>query len=176
MNDMNKLNFKRGLTRRAMTEGFTLIELLIVVAIIALLAGVVLASLNNARLKGGDAGVKSNLHTLTNQAEIFFSNNGNSYLPAGGTAIGITTPCPAYDSSGNGSNMFSNNKVLADALAQALSSGSGSSCYNSSAVWAAAVGLKTNAGASWCVDSSGASKQVASAPASAINAGTFLCN
>ena len=73
--------------------------------------------------------------------------------------------------------MLSKDKVIADSIAQAVSNGgNGSSCYNSSSAWAVAVGLKSSPSLSWCIDNSGASKQVSSAPASAINATTFLCN
>ncbi len=162
-------------TKKIYKQGFTLLELLIVVGIIALMAAVVFAALNNARSKGGDAGVKSNLHSIANAAELFFVNNSNSYLPAGGSTFTIAT-CPAYSASGT--NMLSKDKTAATSIAQAISNGgnNGSSCYNSATAWAVAVGLKTNASASWCVDSSGVSRQVASVPSSAINSSTFLCN
>ena len=162
----NKKIFKRG---------FTLIELLVVVAIIGLLATVVVAALNNARNKGGDAGVQTNLRSVSNGAELFFVNNTNSYLPSGGSTFTIAT-CPAYNVAGT--NMLSRDKNISGAIAQAVSNGgnNGSSCYNSANAWAVAVGLKTSATTSWCVDSTGAARQVASAPGSAINASTFICN
>ncbi|MSU74648.1 type II secretion system protein, partial [Candidatus Kaiserbacteria bacterium] len=65
-----KFNLKRG---------FTLIELLVVIAIIGVLSAVVLASLNSARSKGNDAGVKANLATVGTQAALYLSDNANSY-------------------------------------------------------------------------------------------------
>lgn len=155
-------------------RGFTLLELLVVVGLIAILSAVVIVALNTARGKGGDAGVKSNLHTVKNQAELFLSNNSNSYLPSGGSTFAVAT-CPAYD--GSGTNMLSRDSVIASSIAQAVSNGgNGSSCYNSATAWAVAVGLKSSSTASWCIDNTGSSKQVASAPASAINGVTFACN
>lgn len=154
-------------------RGFTLIELLIVVAIIAILATVVLAALNNARIRGGDAGVKSNLRTIPTQAELFFTNNGNSYQSsAGGGTVGV---CPSYLASSIW--MINRDKVIADAIAKATTDGgNGNYCYNTSDAWAVAVGLKTSGTTSWCVDSTGVSKQVNIAPSGAINISTGACN
>jgi prepilin-type N-terminal cleavage/methylation domain-containing protein len=57
-------------------KGFTLIELLVVIAIIGILSSVVLASLNSARGKGGDAAVKSNLSGIRAQAELMYNDMG----------------------------------------------------------------------------------------------------
>jgi|SRR3989338_10966868 len=154
-------------------KGFTLIELLVVVAIIGLLASVVLSSLNSSRIKSADTSVKENLHTVANEAEIFYLGNSNSYLPAGGSVFAIAT-CPAYNASGT--NMLSKNFNIVAAIAEAVSrGGNGSSCYNSGSVYAVAVGLKSSSSSSWCVDSIGSAKVVAFAPASAIDPVFFSC-
>lgn len=154
-------------------KGFTLIELLVVVAIIGLLASVTMGYLGSARKKGDDTAVKSNLATMRSVSEIFYLDNGNSYLPAGvGVPFGPDT-CPTYNASGT--NMLSRNKVIADAIAEAVKRGNGSSCYNGDIVWAVAVGLKVTPNTSWCVDVTGAAKVVSSAPEGAIN-GTNTCN
>ncbi|MCX6751293.1 MAG: type II secretion system protein [Candidatus Nomurabacteria bacterium] len=160
--------------QKKISGGFTLLELMIVVAIIAILSSVILVALGDSRNKGVDASVKSNLDTIRSESELFYSNNDNSFLPAGGSTFGIAT-CPVYNASGT--NMLSKDKTIADALAEAVKRGTnGSSCYNSNLNWAMAVGLKTDANTSWCVDSGGNSKQVSLAPANAINGTTFVCN
>ncbi len=155
-------------------KGFTLLELLVVVAIIAIIVSVTLVSLNDSRNKGADAAVKSNLSTIRGQSELFYSNNDNKFLPPGGSTFDIAS-CPGYDPSGT--NMFSSDKTISNAITEAVRRGAnGSSCYNSALYWAIAVGLKSNPNRSWCIDSGGDSKEVASAPATAINDATFSCN
>lgn len=157
-----KINFPKN-----MKSGFTLIELLVVVAIISILTAVVLVSLSSARGKGADASVKTNLNTIRGVSELFYNNNSSSFLPSGGSPVAIGI-CPTY--SPVATNMLAKDKAIADAIADAVNrGGNGSSCYNSGIAWAVAVGLKTSATASWCVDSSGASRRVAFAPGSAIN-------
>ena len=56
-------------------KGFTLLELLVVVVIIGILAAITMAIMSDARKKGGDAGVKSNLMSARSQAEVFFNIN-----------------------------------------------------------------------------------------------------
>ena len=62
-------------------KGFTLIELLVVIAIIGILASVVLASLNSARLKSRDARRIADIKQIQLALELFF-DVGSSY-PAG---------------------------------------------------------------------------------------------
>jgi prepilin-type N-terminal cleavage/methylation domain-containing protein len=57
-------------------EGFTLIELLVVIAIIGILASIVLVSLNDARNKGYDTEVKSEIAQIKNAMEICYDDNG----------------------------------------------------------------------------------------------------
>lgn len=155
-------------------RGFTLLELLVVVAVIGIMASVVLMLTSTARNRGGDAGVKANLQTVRSQSGVFYTNNNLSYLPSGGSTFPIAS-CPLYNATGT--NMLARDKNIADSIAEATRRGSNvNSCYNSSSEWAVAVGLKTNANLSWCVDSAGVSRQVNFPPATAINGTTFVCN
>jgi general secretion pathway protein G len=73
-------------------KGFTLIELLVVISIIALLASIVLASLNSARVKSRDVRRISNIKQLQLALELYFDANGS--YPAGGIAAltGVLNP------------------------------------------------------------------------------------
>jgi len=132
-------------------KGFTLLELLVVVAIIGVLSAVVLASLNNARSKGSDAAVKSNLDGVRNQAAIYYDNNG-SY----GTLV-VANACTGANAAGS---VFVLDQVIANQIKSANAAGAGlQSCSNSASAYAISVQLKSSSTAAWCVDGNGKSKQ-----------------
>ena len=82
-------------------KGFTLIELLVVIAIIGILSSVVLASLNTARNKGSDAAVKANLANSRAQAELYYDEEGNTYVGLCTASTGILA---ALDAAGDASS------------------------------------------------------------------------
>ena len=162
-------------------KGFTLIELLVVVAIIGIIASVVLVSLGDAKNKGGDATVKSNLVNIRGQAEILYTTHGNYAVDSSPTYFALAQCTNTSDT------MFSDNNIWEQIYA-ANSAGpkdlTQTRCYSASNAWAIAVKLKSSDGAtsgssntlpdSWCVDSGGAGKSYAWASgetiADAINA------
>ena len=157
-------------------QGFTLIELLVVVAIIGVLASVVLASLNSARGKGGDAAVKSNLANTRSQAELIYSGSG---CYGDNTPIGDAT-CAAFAEGtctfATANTIFANS-VIAAQIQSAVNAGGGvgrCSALANGTAWAASVPLKSAPANAWCVDSNGVSKQVTAGDAG-ITA-TAACN
>ncbi|MDP2704926.1 MAG: type II secretion system protein [Patescibacteria group bacterium] len=126
-------------------KGFTLIELLVVIAIIGILSSVVLASLNQARIKGNDAAVKANLNGIRAQAELIYDTDGD-----------YDAVCAA--------NSVTQNTTVLNALNAASSAGAGDTTSDvcgapaSGAAnnWAAAAPLRS--GGAWCVDSTGVSR------------------
>lgn len=157
-------------------KGFTLIELLVVIAIIGILSSVVLASLNTARNKGADAAIKSQLAGLRAQAEILFDGAG-CYNIDGTTGSGCVIAADLVNDC-----TVANTEALSVFRNAIMSAGvvAAGNAYNGTGLvgarcaatangvsWAIAVGLKTGGTTadtipdSWCVDSTGASKQYA---------------
>ncbi len=126
-------------------KGFTLIELLVVIAIIGILSSIVLASLNSARDKGGNAAVKADLNGIRSQAEIVYDNGDNTYAAVCANANVIAAVTGAIGAGGDSGTVATR-------------------CNNSATAWAANAKLKTAEGTSnyWCVDSSGKGKGEAS--------------
>ncbi len=63
---------------KSRTSGFTLIELLVVVAIIAMLASIVVSSLNVARAKARDARRMQDIHEIDNAIQLYIADNGHA--------------------------------------------------------------------------------------------------
>src|SRR4051812_42102398 len=79
-----------NLGHRTGSRGFTLIELLVVIAIIGILAGIVLASLGNARNGANDAKTKEQLNSIRNAMESYYSTNNNYGSGAGAATQGCS--------------------------------------------------------------------------------------
>jgi type IV pilus assembly protein PilA len=66
-------------------QGFTLIELLVVIIIIGILAAIAIPVFLNQRKKAVDASMKSDLKTVANAEETYFTDN-QAYLAVASTA------------------------------------------------------------------------------------------
>lgn len=144
--------------------GFTLIELLVIVAIVGILSAMILASLGTSRDKGKDGATISNMRSFSNQAELHFISNGNSY---GSQAW--TNSCTTAVSGG----MFSDSKI--NSILGSIDTSNGSSsvaCGANSTSYVIIAQLLTNTSQYWCVDSKGVAKKVTTAPGA--TAGTYL--
>ena len=77
-------------------KGFTLIELLVVVAIIGVLAAIVLASLNSARLKGQIAKAKMELNQFIKAAVIAQGESGKNLIAITGSGCSECAVCRVF--------------------------------------------------------------------------------
>lgn len=152
---------------RSISRGFTLIELLVVIAIIGLLAAVVLAAVGSARNKGADATVKSQLNAARSVAELYASNNSNSYEGAcaalqtatnpgfGGEAAGGTL----YGAGGPTGAITPARIAITDTEAGAYNQ---VTCHDDTSQWLVEAPLTTSLSvtpAMWCVDSTGTAEE-----------------
>ena len=121
------------------SRGFTIIELLVVVAIIAVLAAIVLVNVTSYINKGKNASIKGNLATTLINSAVYYDSNG-SYTNFC-TNVGYTNPASAITAAG------------------------GTPLCNVNTGGTAMCACSTQVGSSntFCVDSTGAKKETATA-------------
>lgn len=157
---------------KKISKGFTLIELLVVIAVIAVLAAVIIASLGNTKLKGGDTAAKQDLNTIRTQANIYYSGPGT---------YSYGTPSPSC-----ASGMFSADPVIATAINHATPNVASIACNSTEQTFAVAVSLKSSGVGYYCIDSNNIGKIISPSIATsglvgagntyALNTSTGLCS
>lgn len=156
-----------------LTRGFTLIELLVVIAIIGILAAVVIGSLNDARSGGQDASIKQSVANIRSQAELWYNSNGYSYANLC-TQAAIDNLLSAAVDVVNGTDYAGATHGVSTYVAlntlTGAATGRTAACHADETRYVAVSPLASVA-QFWCVDSTGASKQTATAPAS----GAYVC-
>jgi prepilin-type N-terminal cleavage/methylation domain-containing protein len=125
-----------------MNKGFTLIELIVVIAIIAVLYGIILFSVTLYINKGKDSNIYGNLSILIPAGEAYYNGFPNAY--------------------GGSSTNFCSLSLVTTAFSQ-MSSGATPLCavntYNSNyQSWVACANEFTNTSYVYCVDSRGMSE------------------
>lgn len=133
-------------------RGFTLIELLVVIAIIGILAGIVLASLGNARSGATSAKIKEEMSSLRNAAELYYGTHSSKYQ-TGSNAITACTGGTAGDRLFN--DTASGGATLMTSI---MAADSGTDCGINAAGDAWSVASSLPDGTFWCVDSTGVSR------------------
>ena len=147
--------------KSSLSKGFTLMELLVVGALIAILAAIVIISLNNTRIKAANSGVHQNLSSARAQAEIFY--NTNTAAPATYTSVCSLGPVGGAETLSKLIIAASKSAGLGGAYSIDAEGHFGqATCNQTPSAWAVEVPLLGGGGNFWCADSTGASRIVAS--------------
>jgi len=138
-------------------KGFTIIELIVVVAIIAVLAGIVMVNVTKYIAKSKNAAIKGNLSTIMTNAAVWYDSNSSTY--AG----------------------FTSNSTYSNAAAQVTSNGGTVTNATKTDGSAFCVCSTTNitteepSGTTFCFDTAGYKKATTTACATRCTATTAAC-
>ncbi len=172
-------------SRTNQTSGFTLIELLVAVAIISLMSSIVLAFVNETKLKATDRSIELLLGTVRTEAE-FYHNVRGGYRVAPGTAANnlCNANTTAFNSTfirtaGNTGEALTHATIINDALTKAIAQSTGqlSRCKVSAdgKMYYIALQRKTSANSYVCTDYTGVMKYITTPKQNTNNAADFSC-
>lgn len=140
---------KKHANSSKLLTGFTIIELLIVMAIIAILSGIILFSIIQYISSGKDANISGNLSVLVPVGEIYYNNSGETYSDFCDSEVvknafsqmpkNFTGSC--YDESNNPAGACCGVSVIGDK-------------------WAACARKFANSEKAFCVDSRGIKREI----------------
>ncbi|OGZ68369.1 MAG: hypothetical protein A3D44_01730 [Candidatus Staskawiczbacteria bacterium RIFCSPHIGHO2_02_FULL_42_22] len=140
----SKPKIKQSVSRES-GAGFTIIELLVVVAIIAVLTGIVVANTTQYINRGKDSSIQGSLSSLSTNASVYFDSVGDyTSLCSDPT---VTNPLAAADKANDGN-------TTPDQVTD---------CDSNATEWRACGQLKVTSADYFCVDYSGAKKIVTAA-------------
>jgi prepilin-type N-terminal cleavage/methylation domain-containing protein len=138
------------------SKGFTIIELIVVIAIIAVLAAIVMVNVTQYINKSKDAAIKGNMATIMTNAAVYFDTNGNytAFCGTTGATLAMTAADNAWGTGGTAAICVPNATGTA---------------------FCACKQEKVDTTKVFCIDSSGAKKEVVSTCAAECVAATALC-
>lgn len=81
MNILKNPKLKTKISRQfRLNRSFTIIEILVVIAIIAVLAGIILANVNDIKKRSRDVSIKANMKLYISAAGMYYGDNGTYYI------------------------------------------------------------------------------------------------
>jgi len=153
---------------KLLSKGFTLIELVVVIAVIAVLSGIILFTVSLYINKGKDSNISGNLAVLVPAGEAYYNGNGNSYENfCTSTVFNNAKAQMPINSSGDCYNISTNPSGVCCVV------DSYNSTYQS---WVACAREFTNPSSVYCIDSRGMKEDVSNGNCNTITSSCAISN